>query len=159
MVKSSNPKVHDPNNPSTVGNTGSVTGIPEALENVQPSPETADNPNTTPQNVENPNPQPQPPVQPTPSENTKSGKPPIKSITFKSKFLDIKITDPNILEEVNTEGKYATNLPFEALWISINRNGGRHWIKTQDRREVDREIVSGVARKEVESVEFFTTER
>ena len=150
--QTNNPQATNPNNPSTIGNTGNQGGIPENLANVQPSPQTADNATVT---------------NPSTGQTLVGGKPPIKAIRLNTKFLKIEITDPNILEEVNTENKYATNLPFVGLQITINRKGGRHYIITQDRKEVDREIVSGVSRKEIEGdeengqgvIEFFETDR
>src|SRR5688572_32820431 len=95
---------NNPSNPSTMGNAGSNPNKPEALANIEPNPQTADNANTGPvnnnnnannnnnqQNVTNINPQ-------DGTRRTTSGKPPVKSIRFRSKFLEIKITDPNILD-------------------------------------------------------------
>lgn len=173
-TQNNNPQTTDPNNPSTIGKAGNQGGIPENLSNIQPNPQTADNANTNPptqQTNNNNNNTNTVTVTENPTSDqpkvTTGGKPPIKAIRLNTKYLKIEITDPNILEEVNTENKYATNLPFVGLQITINRKGGRHYIITQDRKEVDREIVSGVSRKEIEgdqesgleTIEFFETDR
>lgn len=88
---------------------------------------------------------------------------PVKAIKFKSEFLDITLTDPNIIDELNLSQnntfKYATNVLFEGLEINLNKKGGRVVLKTQDRLEVIRDISSGVKRSECEAIEFFTVDR
>lgn len=91
------------------------------------------------------------------TEDTKE----ITKVILDTKYLHIEITDPNILDELNKPGKYAQNILFKALTININKMGGRVLLLTEDRKEVLREIASGVSTSDMQSAEheYFKIER
>ena len=86
-------------------------------------------------------------------------RPAIKAVKFKTSFCEVKITDPNILDDLNMEGKYAAKLPFKKLEMNFNKNGARIVLGTEDRKEIIRDVSSGVKKDECKKIDFFELER
>lgn len=83
----------------------------------------------------------------------------VKKITFKSQYVTIEITDPNILDDINIEGKYPNELSFIRCQININKSGGRIVAYTEDKRGINREILSGISQKEMDAISNWMVER
>lgn len=83
----------------------------------------------------------------------------ISKLTLQTQFIKVEITDPNILDELNTVEKYPSNLGYTSAEININKHGGRIAVCIEDKKEVLREILSGVSNKEMQNIKSWTVER
>lgn len=86
------------------------------------------------------------------SQPTGQGEGKVSKLTFQSQFVKIEISDPNILDELNTEGKYPNIINFDRLEVNVNKMGGRISITTDDKRGISKEILSGINPKETNEI-------
>jgi len=91
--------------------------------------------------------------------STETGPNGVSKVILKTEYITMEITDPNILNELNTPDKYAQNLPFKGIEFNINKAGGRLVVRTEDKKEVIRDVSSGVNKKETEVMQTFQIER